>query len=417
MAEADLFTTISACRICGSQGLFPVVDLGRQPLANSLLAPGGPPAPTYPLAVVGCPGCTVVQLSGTVDPRAMFDDYLYLSSYSTSMVEAMRRLAAETTRRYELGPDDLVVEVASNDGYLLRHYVELGVRALGIDPAANVADVAKAAGIETVVAYFTPEVATDLRSQGLRPRVMHANNVLAHVPDIHAFVEAIHLLLAEGGVAIIETPYLIDLIDAYTFETIYHEHVFYYSLGALQYLFGEHGLSIEDCEHLDVHGGSWRLTARKDAGVKPRERALKALAEEASRPLRSASDYAPFVSEVLAERDEVVGQLRRIKGSGRSLAGYGAAAKATVLLNFTGIDHNTIDYVVDRNPAKQGRVIPGAGIPVVSPQHLGRHAPDVLAVLVWNLADEVRSQLQWFTEAGGELIVPLEERRAVDRRT
>jgi hypothetical protein len=416
MAEAD-FALVQQCRICGSKGLFPVLDMGRQPLANALPSSTAAPVATFPLAVIGCETCGVMQLSGTVDPHVMFDDYLYFSSYSDSMVSAMRRLATDTVSAFGLGPADLVMEIASNDGYLLGRYRDLGIGVLGVEPAANVARVAQEAGIETRVDYFTAALASDLRTDGYRPRVIHANNVLAHVPQIHDLVEGMAILLDDEGVAIIETPYLLDLVDRALFETIYHEHVFYYSLGALQYLFGEHGLSIEDCEHLDVHGGSWRLTARKDAGVKPRERALKALAEEASRPLRSASDYAPFVSEVLAERDEVVGQLRRIKGSGRSLAGYGAAAKATVLLNFTGIDHNTIDYVVDRNPAKQGRVIPGAGIPVVSPQHLGRHAPDVLAVLVWNLADEVRSQLQWFTEAGGELIVPLEERRAVDRRT
>ena len=415
MAEADLFTPVSACRICGSQGLFPVVDLGRQPLANSLLVPGSPPAPTYPLAVVGCPACTVVQLSGTVDPRAMFDDYLYLSSYSTSMVEAMRRLAVETTRRYELGPDDLVVEVASNDGYLLRHYVELGVRALGIEPAANVADVAKAAGIETVVAYFTPEVATDLRSQGLRPRVMHANNVLAHVPDIHAFVEAIHLLLAEGGVAIIETPYLVDLIDAYTFETIYHEHVFYYSLTALVELFGAHGMVVEAYQPLQVHGGSLRVTVRNDAAAVPSGHVAAALAAETYRDLRSERAYREFAADVDASRAEVVGQLARITGSGRSLAGYGAAAKATVLLNFAGIDATTISYVVDKNPAKQGRIIPGTGIPVMSLEHLRAAPPDVLAVLIWNLAAEVREQMEWFTADGGELVVPLENRRHRDR--
>jgi len=357
-----------------------------------------------------------MQLSATVDPRVMFDDYLYFSSYSDSMVDAMRHLAMTTCTELGLGPVDLVMEIASNDGYLLGHYRDLGVRVLGVEPAANVALVAQQAGIETRVDYFTAALASELRSAGYRPRVIHANNVLAHVPDIHDLIEGIAILLEDDGVAIVETPYLLDLVDRALFETIYHEHVFYYSLEALQYLFGEHGMSIQDCEHLDVHGGSLRVTAGKGTAG-PTVRAARSFAEEASRSLRAQSDYAPFVSEVLEERAEVVSQLLQVTASGRSLAGYGAAAKATVLLNFTGIDHTTIDYVADRNPVKQGRLIPGVAIPVVSPQHLRANPPDVLAVLVWNLADEVRSQLQWFTEAGGELVVPLEERRAVDRRT
>ncbi|MGD0085446.1 MAG: class I SAM-dependent methyltransferase [Acidimicrobiales bacterium] len=417
MGDDDLFKPISTCRICGSADLFPVVDLGRQPLANALLTPSSPPAPTFPLAAVGCPGCSVVQLSGTVDPRAMFDDYLYLSSYSTSMVSAMQRLASETARRLALGRDDLVVEVASNDGYLLRHYQQLGIRVLGIEPAANVAEVARAAGVETRVDYFTPKVATDLRSEGLRPRVIHANNVLAHVPDIHGFVEAMHILLADDGVAIIETPYVVDLIDQCWFETIYHEHVFYYSLTALARLFGEHGMVLQDYEHLEVHGGSLRLTVGSDSRAVPATRITSTLADEAARGLTSARAYARFAADVAASRGEIISQFHDVKGSGRSLAGYGAAAKATVLLNFAGIDASTIDYIADKNPAKQGRIIPGTGIEVVPVERIREDPPDVLAVLIWNLASEVREQLDWFTSAGGELIVPLENRRHRDRGT
>jgi SAM-dependent methyltransferase len=347
----------------------------------------------------------------------MFDDYLYFSSYSDSMVDAMRRLAASTAASYGLGPADMVMEIASNDGYLLRHYRDLGIRVLGIEPAANVARVAQQSGVETRADYFTASLATELRLAGCKPKVIHANNVLAHVPQIHDLIEGIATLLDDDGVAIIETPYLVDLIDRGLFETIYHEHVFYYSLGALQYLFGEHGLIIQDCEHLDVHGGSLRVTARKGPGVKPTARAEAAYHAESLRSLTSESSYLPFVSEVLRDRAEVVDQLNQVLASGMSLAGYGAAAKATVLVNFAGLDHRTFEYVVDRNPAKQGRFIPGSGIPVMSPQYLRDHVPDALAVLIWNLAPEVRSQLRWFTDAGGDLIVPLEGRRAVDRRT
>jgi hypothetical protein len=412
MADSDV-TAVHACRICGSKELFSILNLGRQPLANSLLTSLEPPPAAFPLAVVGCSGCGVMQLSVTVEPRLMFDDYLYFSSYSDSMVVAMRTLAAATVRELGLSRDDLVMEIASNDGYLLRHYLELGVPVLGVEPAANVARAAEALGIETRVDYFTSELASELREGGYRPRVIHANNVLAHVPEIHDLVEGMAICLADAGVVILETPYLVDLIDRALFETIYHEHVFYYSLSALEHLFGEHGMFIQDCEHLAVHGGSLRVTFRKGSQVTPTTRAAKAISTEASRFLRSESTYARFVSEVSKERSEVIDQLRRVKGSGRSLAGYGAAAKATVLLNFTGIDGRTIDYVVDRNPAKQGRFIPGVSIPVLPVEHLRERVPDVLAVLVWNLASEVRAQLSWFTEGGGELIVPLEERRAL----
>ncbi len=242
--------------------------------------------------------------------------------------------------------------------------------------------------------------------------MIHANNVLAHVPDVHDLVEGMAVCLDDDGVVILETPYLVDLIDRALFETIYHEHVFYYSLGALGHLFAEHGMCIQDCEHLEVHGGSLRVTLRKGSKTNPTARVAEAIGKEASRCLRSESSYARFASEVWRERAEVIERLTAVKDSGRSLAGYGAAAKATVLLNFTGIDARTIDYVVDKNPAKQGRFIPGVSIPVLAVEHLREATPDVLAVLVWNLADEVRSQLSWFTGAGGELIVPLEERRA-----
>lgn len=415
MVEDDLFSPMTACRICGSGDLFPVLDLGHQPLANALQPPGSSPPPVYPLAVVGCRQCGVLQLSGSVDPRAMFDDYLYFSSFSSSMLAAMQQLAGETVRSYGLGGDDLVVEVASNDGYLLRHYRDLGVRVLGIEPAGNVAGLAQEGGIDTLVEYFTPELAATLRSSGLRPRVIHANNVLAHVPDIHRFVEGLHILLADDGVAIIETPYLLDLIDHGLFETIYHEHVFYYSLGALAELFGQHGMVVHDCEHLAVHGGSLRVTVCNRDDWAPSARAVAAAAEEARRRLTSELAYEGFAAGVSESRAEIVGEFEKIHREGRSLAGYGAAAKATVLLNFAAIDVRIISYVVDRNPAKQGRIIPGTGIPVVPIEYLREAPPDVLAILVWNLAAEVRQQMDWFTAAGGELIVPLEERRHLDR--
>lgn len=410
MSDSE-FTLTSRCRICGSGLLFPVLDLGSQPLANSLVASPSAPFPSFPLETVGCAGCGVVQLSGTVDPRLLFDEYLYFSSYSDSMVAAMRHLAEQTTAQLALGADDVVMEIASNDGYLLRHYRDLGVPVLGIEPARNVAAVAQQAGIETRVAYFTSKLAYELRQAGYAPRVLHANNVLAHVPDIHDLVEGMATLLADDGVAIVETPYLLNLIDRALFETIYHEHVFYYSLGSLQHLFASHGLRIVDCEHLEVHGGSLRVTFRGGNNATPSKRVTAALESEERRLLRSEAAYSRFQLEVAEQRAEVIAQLGAIRDKGSVLAGYGAAAKATVLLNFTGIDHGTISYIVDRNPAKQGKYVPGVAIPVVSEDHMRSAPPDDLAILVWNLAGEVRNQLRWYSDAGGRIVVPLEQRR------
>ena len=249
------------------------------------------------------------------------------------------------------------------------------------------------------------------------PRVIHANNVLAHVPDIHDLVEGIGILLDDDGAAIVETPYLVDLLDRGLFETIYHEHVFYYSLGALQELFASTACRSRTASTSMFTADRCVSRFAKARVVEPTARAVAAFEAESSRALRSESAYSSFVAEVSQERSEIIEQFRRIKASGKSLAGYGAAAKATVLLNFASIDSETIDYVVDRNPAKQGRIIPGTGIAVGPVERLHTETPDVVAVLVWNLADEVRSQLQWYTDAGGELIVPLEERRGLDRGT
>jgi SAM-dependent methyltransferase len=401
------FEPLRGCRICSSPDLFDILDLGRQPLANALVPPGAPPPASFPLAVVGCRVCGVMQLSGSVDPREMFDDYLYFSSFSASMVEAMGRLAAGVVARRQLGPSDLVVEIASNDGYLLGRYRDLGVRVLGIEPAANVARVARDAGVPTRAEYFTTGTASRLVAEGLVPNVIHANNVLAHVPDIHEFVEGLRILLPEDGVVIVETPYLLDLLDRALFDTIYHEHVFYYSLGALAELFGRHGMAIEDCEHLDVHGGSVRVTLAHDRAVAPSRRAADALQREAGRDLRSPGSFSLFAERVAAARGEIVTTLGGVKADGRTLGGYGAAAKATVLLNFAGVDATTIEYVVDLNPAKNGLLIPGTGIPVVSLDRLRTEPTDVVAVLAWNLFEEIRPQLQWYVDAGGELIVPL----------
>ena len=403
----DGFRPIARCRVCEGSALFPVLDLGSQPLANAFVAPTDPPPPHFPLAALGCAGCGTVQLSGTVDPHLMFDNYLYFSSYSSSMVTAMAELARQTAARRDLRKGDLVVEVASNDGYLLRHYEEMGMRTLGVEPAANVAAVAIDEGIDTRVAYFTADYARELRSEGLAPKVIHANNVIAHVPAIHDFVEGLRVLLADDGVVVLETPSLVDLLDQLLFDTIYHEHVFYWSLGALAELFGRHGLVLEECEHVARHGGSLRATWRHRRGPGDEGSGSSPLLAESALRLTSPASYASFAADTARSGEALRTAFTSIRAAGRSLAGYGAAAKATVLLNYAGIGSDVLDFVVDLNPAKQGRVVPGVGVPIVSLEVLKERRPDVLAVFTWNIAAEVRAQLQWYATGGGELLDPL----------
>ncbi len=404
------FAPIARCRVCDSPELFEVLDLGVQPLANAFVGPTEPPPPRFPLVAVGCAECSVVQLSGTVDPRLMFDDYAYFSSYSSSMVATMRDLAQRTVTDERLEPRDLVLEVASNDGYLLRHYRDLGIRTLGVEPAANVAAVALDEGIDTRVEYFTARLAADLRREGVAPRVIHANNVIAHVPDVHDFVEGLRLLLHEDGIVIVETPYLVDLIDRVLFDTIYHEHVYYWPLAALVRVFAEYGLVLARCEHIDVHGGSlravWRHRRSDDHGLE-----ATYLGEETARRLTSADSYAVFARDVAGSGRRLVENFEAVTSSGLSLAGYGAAAKATVLLNYAAVGESTLCFVVDRNPAKQGRLVPGTRIPIVSLDVLQQSRPDALAVFVWNIWTEVAAQLHWYVESGGRLLDPLAGRR------
>ena len=407
------FTPITACRSCGSGELLPVIDLGEQPLANALRKPDddGPEA-RYPLALVACASCSLVQLTGTVDPTVMFDNYHYFSSFSTTMIDSMRALAARTVTDRGLGADDLVVEVASNDGYLLQHYVDLGVPVLGIDPARNVAEAATARGIPTQVDYFGLDVARRLRDEGRVADVIHANNVMAHVPDINDFVGGLAHLLAEDGVAIIETPHLVRMIEDVEFDTIYHEHVFYYSLTAVNALMRRHGLTVVDVEPLAIHGGSLRLSVRHE-GATPAAVVDEMLDGEARLGVATAPYYADFAQRVAHLRGETLALLQKLKGDGSSLAAYGAAAKGTVLLNHFGIGTDLLDVVVDRNVHKHGFVVPGVRVPIDDPARLVADQPDYVLLLTWNFADEIIEQQAEYLAGGGHFVVPIPELRVV----
>ena len=407
------FVPVTACRSCDGPELLPVLDLGEQPLANAFRRPADTsPEARYPLALVFCPACSLVQLTGNVPPAELFDDYPYFSSYSDSMVEAMRLLADRLTTAEGLDGDSLVVEVASNDGYLLKHYLERGVAVLGVEPAANVAQVAVAAGVPTLAAYFGVAAARAVLASHGPAHVLHANNVMAHVPDVNDLVAGFALLLADDGVAVVESPYLGRFVSDVEFDTTYHEHVFYYSLTALDVLLRRHGLVVSDLEHLDVHGGSLRCFVRHE-GAPVGQAVTALLAEEDRLGVRTPAYYRDFAERVDRLRARTLALLHGLKASGATLHGYGAAAKGTVLLNHFGIGPDLLDKVVDRSPHKQGLEMPGVGLAIEDPAALLRDRPSHVLLLAWNLLDEVLEQQAAYREQGGLFVVPIPEPRVV----
>jgi len=404
----------NACRACGSRALAPVLSLGDMPLANALVALDrvGQQERRFPLELVFCRSCALAQLTLSVPPAELFEDYPYLSSYADAVVANARDNVERAIQRWHLGPDSLAVEIASNDGYLLQHYVRAGIRVLGIDPARNVAPLAEARGVETLCEFFSRELAARLRANGYRAHVLHANNVLAHVPDITGLVSGIATILDEDGVAIIETPYLRDLVDHLEFDTIYHEHVFYYSLTALERLFRAHGLTVIDVERIPIHGGSLRVFASRREGT-PTDAVSALLDEERAIGLGDYAYYANFGERVRNLCAELRQFLRELRRGGHRIAAYGAAAKGAVLLNAIGVGHDTIEFVVDRNPRKQGLAMPGVGIPVAPAERLLQDMPDYVLLLAWNFADEILKQQAEYRARGGRFICPVPEPRVI----
>jgi SAM-dependent methyltransferase len=400
------------CRACGGTRVPVILSLGRTPLANSLVSPDVPAAeePTYPLELVFCETCTLVQINETVPPEQMFSDYAYFSSFSDTMLAHARSLVDRVVEEHDLGPDSLAAEIASNDGYLLQYYLQAGVPVLGIEPAANIAKVAEAKGVRTVVEFFGETLAARLRGQGVRADVIHANNVLAHVPDLPGFCRGIAAILSEDGRAIVEVPYVKDLIDHREFDTIYHEHLSYFSVTALVRLFAAHALVVVDAERIPIHGGSLRVTVAH-AGT-PRSRVVEALLEEEEGlGLTKLPFYMRFGRAVEDLRTQLTGLLAELRSNGHRIAAYGAAAKGSTLLNYCGIDCRTIEFVADRSPHKQGKLMPGVGIPIVAPQNLLATRPDYVLLLTWNFADEILAQQAEFRAQGGRFIIPIPDVR------
>ena len=402
------------CRACGGERIAPILSLGRTPLANALLTADRleQPEPTYPLELVFCEICTLVQITETVPPEQLFSDYAYFSSYSDTMLRHAEALVARVVSQRHLDGNSLAVEIASNDGYLLKHYRRAGIPVLGIEPAANIAAVAEARGIRTFVDFFGERLAQRLAGDGLRADVIHANNVLAHVPDLPGFARGLRELLKPGGTAIIEVPYVRDLVEHCEFDTIYHEHLSYFSLTALDRLFSHQGLFVQDVERIAIHGGSLRVTAGVDRGpVLPAVARL--LEDEERRGVTALPFYAEFAGRVTALRGSLVHLLADIRRRGDRIAAYGAAAKGSTLLNCFGIGRDLLEFVADRSTHKQGKYMPGVHLRIEPPSRLLETNPEYVLLLTWNFAEEILSQQSDYRRAGGRFIIPVPQVRIV----
>lgn len=389
--------TPPTCQYCGTPLTTTLVDLGLSPLSNSYvpLERAEIPDDMYPLHTRVCGSCFLVQVDDVVPADAHFNqDYAYFSSFSQSWLEHCQAFANASSARFGLNDQSLVVEIASNDGYLLQYFLEKGIRVLGVEPSASVAKAAQAKGIETRVEFFGDAYAGQLRVEGLKPDLICSANVLAHVPDIGDFVAGVATLLSDEGVYTVEFPHLLNLINLVQFDTIYHEHYTYLSLVAVERIFRDKGLRVFDVEEIPTHGGSLRVYACRDgASHEPTQRVDAVRAKEAAAKLDSLEGYQGFGTKVETLRTGLLAYLQEAKAAGRRVAGYGAAAKGNTLLNYCGIDADLIAYVVDKNPAKQNTLLPGSRIPVHAVEELYTQRPDDILILPWNIRDEVISQL------------------------
>ena len=401
---------ITKCRICGAAELQPVLSLGHTPLANSLLTAAqlDSPEATYPLEVVFCPACTLVQITETVPPEILFGSYLYCSSFSDTVLHNARTLVEQLVQRRHLGTTSLAGEIASNDGYLLKNYQTYGIPVLGIEPARNIAATAQANGIRTLNRFFDAHVGAELAAAGEQADIIHANNVLAHVADLHGVVSGLRQWLKAAGVAVIEAPYLKDTIDHTEFDQIYHEHLCYFSLTALNTLFADHALKIVDVEHLPIHGGSLRVYVTHADAPEPAQPSVAALLdEEREWGVARLDFYRNFGTKVAQLKTDLRNLLAGIKTAGHRIVVYGASAKGSTLLNYFGLGQETIDYVVDRSTVKQGLYTPGTHLQIVPTERLLADQPDYVLLLTWNFAAEILEQQAEYRRRGGRFILPI----------
>lgn len=407
----------SGCRFCGTKLQQVFIDLGLSPLANSYLKQDDLERDEhyFPLRVYVCSECFLVQLEEWESPENIFGDYAYFSSYSTSWLSHAKAYVTEMVTRFGIGPNDKVVEVASNDGYLLQYFVERGIPVLGIEPARNVAEVARAKGIPTRVDFFGEDTARTLREDGMRADLIIGNNVLAHVPDLNDFVGGIKVLLSDKGVVTIEFPHLMRLCAECQIDTIYHEHFSYFSFITAEKIFAAHGLTLFDVEELPTHGGSLRIYAQHSTTgphlISDRIDDLRARETEAG--FADLGRYLAFEERALQTKRKLLAFLKQAKWAGKRVVGYGAPAKGNTLLNYCGINPELLEYTVDRNPHKQGRFLPGTHIPIFEPERIYATKPDYILILPWNLKDEIINQLSFARSWGAQFVVPIPEPQIV----
>jgi SAM-dependent methyltransferase len=407
----------TTCRACGAPLQRSFLDLGTTPLANSYLSDAdlARPEPKFRLHVKLCEGCLLAQLSTDVSPKVLFSDYAYFSSFSDSWVRHAADFAAMATRRFKLDQSSQVIEIASNDGYLLKHFKALRVPVLGIEPAANIARAAQAAGIPTEIRFFGRDTAVELADRGLRADLIVGNNVFAHVPELNDFIAGFPIVLKPEGVISLEFPHLLRLMLGVQFDTIYHEHFSYFSFIAAEQALAAHGLRVFDVRELPTHGGSLRLFACHRDSARPTESAVGALrrAEQAA-GLTRLDTYEHFADRVEHCKASLLSFVADAKRAGKSIVGYGAAAKGNTLLNYCGLTAAEIDYVVDRSPHKQGRYLPGSQIPISDPQRIAETQPNYLMILPWNLKNEIMTQTAGLRQWGGKFVIPVPEVSVLD---
>jgi SAM-dependent methyltransferase len=414
VSAEPLYTTIDGCRSCGSTALVTILDLGITPLADRLLSEATlhEDEPMCPLTVAFCPECGLMQILETVQPAVLFGkDYPYYSSVSPALMAHFRGNVESVMARRQLGANSLVLELASNDGYLLRHYVEAGIPVLGIDPAEGPAREAIKRGVTTRIDFFTAGLAEQLAGEGIAADVIHGNNVLAHVADTNGFVSGMARLLKADGEIVIECPYVRDLVEHCEFDTIYHQHLCYFSVTALDRLFRRHGLFLNHVVRTPIHGGSLRLFVGKAEEVDPSVTRL--LDEERQLGLDQLEYYLDFGARVKKLCEDLRVLIDRLKAEGRRLAGYGAAAKGCTLMAAAQITADDLECVVDRSPFKHGWYMPGNHIPIRPVEWLLEHSPDCVLLLSWNFADEIMSQQAAYREQGGKFLVPVPAPRMV----
>ncbi|AII05303.1 class I SAM-dependent methyltransferase [Rhodococcus opacus] len=398
------------CRLCDSDRLRSVLDLGATPPCELFLTEQGLDAPetNYPLHLRICEECLLLQVPALISPEDTFTNYAYYSSYSDSWVEHARQFVRSSVSRLGLDAGSLIVEVASNDGYLLQHAVDAGIRCVGIEPSHNVGAAARERGVPTLTAFLDEELAADVRAEHGPADLVVANNVYAHIPDLRGFTRALRTLVADDGQLSIEVHHALNLIVLAQFDTVYHEHFQYYTLLSAMRALAMAGLSVVDVELLETHGGSIRIWARPDtAGAVPTPRVTDVLKAEEDAGLHNVDGYSRLEIQARAARQELLGFLLDCRAQNRTVVGYGAPGKGNTLLNYCGIRPDLLEYTVDRNPYKHGRYTPGTRIPILDPRQIEKDRPDVVLALPWNLERELTEQLRYISEWGGELVYPL----------